>query len=94
MACGKKIGIYSPEKADVFSLGMIFLQILTLKKLEDLNTFARSEELMKMVDSLQYDWAQRLLRPMLLPDYSQRPRFKDCFQYINFAMMDLTMERV
>ena len=87
----ENIGFYSPERSDVFSLGMVFLQILTLEKLEGLNTFANNATLLNKVDSLKYDWAKRLLAPMLVADYTNRPRFKDCFQYIGKTMNTRTM---
>ena len=92
-ALRQNTGTFSPEKADVFSLGIVFLQILTLKKLEGLNTFDKSTTLMNMVGSLQCDWAKRLLGPMLASDYRQRPRFRDCFQYIGMVVGTLTMKR-
>ena len=36
-------GVFSPEKADVFSLGMVFLQLLTLRSLEGLNSRNRNQ---------------------------------------------------
>ena len=92
-AQGQNIGIYSPERADVFSLGLVFLQILTLRRLEGLNTFNASTTLMNTVGSLpvKYEWAKRLLVPMLCPDYRQRPRFRDCFQYIENTLKTISM---
>ena len=86
----KNTGIFSPEKADVFSLGLCFLQLLTMRRLENLNTFSSNAQLMRIVDSLQYEWAKELLRSMLAANYHERPRFKQCFRYLDQLQLTLT----
>ena len=92
VAQGKDRGIFSPEKSDVFSLGLVFLQLLTFKKLEDLNTYAKNAELMRMVNSLRYDWAKQLLFVMLSADLTMRPRFRQCLEYVKKVHHTMTMQ--
>ena len=86
----KHQGNFSPEKADVFSLGMVFLQLLTLRSLEGLNAFRSNPQIMAILEKVRYEWAKKLLRPMLNADYRERPRFKDCLQFIDEVNCTLT----
>ena len=83
-------GDFSPEKADVFSLGMVFLQLLTLRSLEGLNSRNRNQQMMAIVGTVKYPWAKELLRPMLCADYQKRPRFKDCLKFVDEVFLTLT----
>ena len=83
-------GIFSPEKADVFSLGTVFLQLLTLRSLQEFNSRNKSQQMMAIVETVKYPWAKRLLRPMLNPNYQERPRFKDCLQFVDEVYLTLT----
>ena len=83
-------GVFSPEKADVFSLGMVFLQLLTLRSLEGLNPRSGNLRMMSIVDTVKYSWAKKLLEPMLNVDYKERPKFKDCLKFVDVAQSTLT----
>lgn len=79
----QKIGSYNPSKADVFSLGLVFLQVLTLQSFEDdLNTFEKNSVLLGLVNRLQFGWARDLLGAMLKANHRERPLFKNCLTYL------------
>ena len=79
---GQKSGRYSLEKSDVFSLGMVLLQLCTLIDIFGLNTFSRNYALMSKVKSVKFSWAQNLLEKMLAADYRERPTFAECSEWI------------
>ena len=85
---GGESGLYNPERSDVFSLGMVFLQLLTLKSLDGLNTLDGYSDLMKMVKTVKFSWAKNLLGEMLTLHYSKRPSFKDCLEYLLYPHND------
>ena len=82
MSEGRKTGIFEYSKADVFSLGMVFLQFLKLERFDDLNTVNKNPILMKIVETLEFNWARDLIGSMLMLDPIKRPRFKDCLAYL------------
>lgn len=73
----------SPGKLDVFSLGLTFLQIITLSTLTGYNTFEKNTELHLIIDSLtEYPhWIKNLLHAMLYPTGKKRPGFNKCLAY-------------
>ena len=78
-----KVGSYKPGKADVFSLGMTILQMLTLDELTTLNIKAHNYQLIQKVNDLPYDdWVKNLLRSMLHPERKQRSSFNKCLRYL------------
>ena len=72
-----KKGIYSMQKADVFSLGLVLYEVSTLKSIVGLN---RRENNPSLIDSImEVDiplQMKTLLLGMLKADYHQRKRFK------------------
>lgn len=78
---GKKKEKFKMSRADVFSLGMVFLQMITMKKYEDYNKKENTEKLMAEVAGLEWEWAQRMLGSMLNPDPANRPKFKELLKY-------------
>ncbi|OMJ74753.1 hypothetical protein SteCoe_26265 [Stentor coeruleus] len=66
---------YNPEKSDVFSLGLVFLQMLTYQNVKGLNTFEKNSELQAKVKVVQYNWAKALISKMLDANPVNRPSF-------------------
>ncbi|OMJ75824.1 hypothetical protein SteCoe_24964 [Stentor coeruleus] len=87
---GMKIGNFKMSRADVFSLGMVFLQMLTLKQYDNYNKKQNSEKLMAEVASLEWEWAQHMLGLMLNSDPELRPKFRQLLQYIPGASTETT----
>lgn len=79
---GNKTMSYNPEKSDVFSLGLVFLQMLTLEALEDLNKFEKNEKLFEIIGNVPFGWARSLLSKMLAANPSQRSKFKELIEYV------------
>ncbi|OMJ88660.1 hypothetical protein SteCoe_9358 [Stentor coeruleus] len=75
---------YKEGKADVFSLGMTFLQMMTFEDLTGLNKLAKTEELHQKIDSVKgYPmWINNLLHAMLRPTRDKRPSFNKCLAWI------------
>ena len=65
VAEGRNLAGLNKEKCDVLSLGMLILQILTMRNIEGLNTFNRHAELMSIVFSLKFELARFLVRELL-----------------------------
>ncbi|OMJ66291.1 hypothetical protein SteCoe_36917 [Stentor coeruleus] len=80
---GEKKGIFKMSRADVFSLGLSFLQMLTLQNYTDYNTIEKNGLLMQEVAKLRYPWAQPMLSAMLKADPNSRPKFRELLTCIN-----------
>ncbi len=79
--------------ADVFSLGMVLLQLITFEKLENLNTTVTNPELMNRVKQVKFEWARDLLSNMLSADPKDRLRFKQLLAFIkNIETRTLTQQ--
>ncbi|OMJ91400.1 hypothetical protein SteCoe_6085 [Stentor coeruleus] len=69
---------YKRSKADVFSLGMTFLQICTLEYLGgELNTINKNAILLSHVENVPYEWAKNIIKKMLVLDPNNRPKFNE-----------------
>ena len=76
-------GFYDLEKADVFSLGMTILQLLTYKDLFSLNKGYNNRILQGMASSLNASiWVKEMLGGMLEFDSTARFSFNRCFSCI------------
>ena len=75
----------NPAKADVFSLGMVFLHLLaTFDITQNLNMQANNAKLLKIVkDEVKAVWAQDLLKAMFFVNPDDRPPFRDLLAYID-----------
>ena len=83
LRAGEKSSTDSRSKTDVFSLGLVFLQLLTLELTGDLNEPQNNEALMEIVENrVRFDWAKNLLRMMLALEPTNRREFKDLLTYI------------
>ena len=74
--------IYSRPKADVFSLGLVLLQMFTLEELHTLNMKENNHLLMNKIEKLPFTWFQTLLKNMLQVDYKIRVSFKSALNFI------------
>jgi Protein kinase domain len=83
LAKNQKEGAYSPGKADVFSLGLTILQLITYQDLTTLNIASENPRLLKLVEELnQPNWIKILLRNMLQLDRKARPSFHQCLRFV------------
>ncbi|OMJ73238.1 hypothetical protein SteCoe_28115 [Stentor coeruleus] len=83
---GIRIAIYKAGKADVFSLGLTILQILTFNNYDGFNRFEKNKELHEKVDMIigYPEWIKTLIHKMLHPNRKERISFTKCLQYIQF----------
>jgi serine/threonine protein kinase len=65
------------DKADVFSLGLTILSLVTNKPLVDLNLEKNQMNLMEIVMSIKYEWLKPILEGMLKFNYYERSGLKD-----------------
>lgn len=81
---GARNAIYKPGKADVFSLGMTFLQMVTFEDLTGLNKSNKCNELHQKIENIiGYPvWIKTLLHNMLWPTRDKRPSFNKCLSWI------------
>jgi serine/threonine protein kinase len=73
---------YKVGKSDVFSLGMVFLQMILLIYVNDLNTKEKNPEVMLLIDTVPFEWARQLLKNMLDIDPKKRKRFRKLHRFI------------
>lgn len=72
---------YDIEKADVFSLGLMIFQIISLQDIVGLNSYGCEENLNKLVQELQ-GWKKNLLAGMLFYGSKKRFTFKNALSFI------------
>jgi serine/threonine protein kinase len=73
---------YEAEKSDVFSLGLTFLQMITLDKIEGYNMIENNTILMNEVNNLNCDdWIKIMLNNMLVIDMRKRMNFTKLLQF-------------
>jgi hypothetical protein len=78
---GQKNTFFRFGKADVFSLGLTILQIITLEKLDGYNLRDNNSKLMNIVHNCHADlWIKEMLKAMLHPDRKKRASFKQCME--------------
>ncbi|OMJ87804.1 hypothetical protein SteCoe_10457 [Stentor coeruleus] len=78
---------FNPEKADVFSLGLVFLQMLTYENVKGFNTKLSHQSLIEKVNTITIDWAQMIITKMLELDPSSRYNFT---QLLNLVPITVT----
>ena len=79
-------GKYKMSKSDVFSLGIVFLQLILLSPIKGYNTRDKNRELQNMIDNnVPYFWAKKLLKNMLSLDPKERKKFKTLVTFIPIA---------
>lgn len=84
----KSGAIIKEDKADVYSLGMTILYLITKEPLVDLNLLENQKKLEKIINSIKYEWLKPILFKMLDYDYISRPGLKDLISHFS---TDLTM---
>ena len=83
LAQGLKLENFKPGKADVFSLGLTILQMITYKDLTALNIESNNPILIRIVEEADAnDWVKILLKGMLLPNRKERLSFCKCLRYL------------
>ena len=83
LANGQKSGNFKRGKADVFSLGMTILQILTYEDLTTLNMKQNNHQLLEKVAGLNANaWVKNMLTGMLVPDRKNRLSFNKCLRFL------------
>ena len=70
------ISRYSREKSDVFSLGLVILQMVTLSELTTLNLRENNERLFAKIETVPFEWVKSLLRDMLNENPKKRKKFR------------------
>lgn len=74
---------YKAGKSDVFSLGLTFLQMITLDKIVGYNMTENNPILMNRVNSLNCDdWIKIILKNMLMIDRRKRMSFSKLLQFV------------
>ena len=83
LAQGLKSEKFKPGKADVFSLGLTILQMITYKDLTALNIESNNPTLIRIVEEADAnDWVKILLKGMLLPNRKERLSFNKCLRFL------------
>lgn len=72
---------YDLEKADVFSLGLVLIQVLTLANVNGLNTLENQEKLTEVISDLK-GWTKHLIKAMLKFDPNKRCNLTKALSYI------------
>ncbi|CAG9315388.1 unnamed protein product [Blepharisma stoltei] len=80
----KKFDLSFAENADIYSLGLIFMQMYSLLPIKELNTPEYYEEINDYVSTFKPNNVANLLKGMLAIDSAQRVSFKDSLRnFIN-----------
>ncbi|OMJ87403.1 hypothetical protein SteCoe_10911 [Stentor coeruleus] len=78
----QEIILIYPEKSDVFSLGLLILQILKKINAEGCNRYERKAELDSIINTINFEWARNLLKQMLNLNPSLRLDFSSLLNLI------------
>lgn len=71
---------YKRGKADVFSLGIVLLQLYCFEELITLNYPENNTKLMEKVSTIEFHWLSTLLSKIFQLEYRKRPSFKKCLE--------------
>jgi serine/threonine protein kinase len=70
---------YKISKADVFSLGIVFLELALVCPILGLNTKEKNPTLIQLVETVPFPWTKELLKNMLDIDPKKRSRFSKLY---------------
>ena len=70
-------------KANVFSLGLVLLQMYYLEDMSTLNFTENNQKLIEKVKEVNYQWLKELLEKMLNADFENRANFKNCYKFLS-----------
>jgi hypothetical protein len=74
---------YHKSKADVFSLGLVILEMCVDDvDVGSLNSSENQQNVKYYVDKVRNEWIRNLLNMMLILNYRNRPSFIECISYI------------
>ncbi|OMJ74752.1 hypothetical protein SteCoe_26264 [Stentor coeruleus] len=73
---------YNPEKSDVFSLGLVLLQILTYQDVKGFNKEKKYNELLALIDTINIPWAKVLVKKMLYIKAVKRFKFNKLLKLV------------
>ncbi|CAG9313465.1 unnamed protein product [Blepharisma stoltei] len=73
---------YNLEKADVYSLGLVFWKISTGKRVKGINQIIYQEEMCEILNEIKLNWLRKVLEKMLLMDPAKRFTFKEAYTYL------------
>ncbi|OMJ78492.1 hypothetical protein SteCoe_21691 [Stentor coeruleus] len=79
---GGKKAYFNKEKADIFSLGMVFLRFFKFEIPNSFNSFENTEKLFGVIDLIENIFIKNLLKTMLQPDFRLRLNYYDLLTYI------------
>jgi tRNA A-37 threonylcarbamoyl transferase component Bud32 len=68
---------YDPEKADVFSLGLIFAELALKKSFKGFNTPEKHQDLISSIQKIRLNKIKELVRDMVCLDPVERPEFEE-----------------
>ena len=77
---------FCPFKADVFSLGIIILQMVSLEDLFTLNLKENHLRLLGKVENVEFEWVKSLLFKMLDLNPNNRPPFAELLKYVPYNL--------
>lgn len=78
----------SLSKCDVFSLGLVFLQMTLLREVRGLNSIESNEQLLKVVEEIPYGWLKTMLQGMFIVDNKLRKGFARAMSFIDIEVTD------
>ena len=84
---GKTKTKHYKTKADVFSLGLIFLEMQTnIRDVKNFNQQENIENLEKYIKTIKFPWIRNLIENMLSFNYKNRPTFKECMNMLESSL--------
>ena len=75
--------VYNPFKSDIFSLGLVFLQVLTLESIKKFNKEKNKAILQQTLKKIANQELRVMVENMLVFDYEKRWTFDVIIEYLN-----------
>jgi hypothetical protein len=70
---------FDVEKSDVYSLGLVFIEMCTNEKMSGKNRMESLDEISVEISKINYPWAKSLVQDMVKFDPSDRPTFEELY---------------